>query len=49
MALSQEKILLVESNPDIHNLISKQTLKPLGYQVYIVEDGSQAIREAAQS
>jgi signal transduction histidine kinase/DNA-binding response OmpR family regulator len=48
MAVSDERILLVESNPEISDLISRQALKPLGFQVRVVGDATMAIREAIQ-
>ncbi len=48
MAVSEERILLVESDPEISDLISRQALKPLGYQVRVVGDATMAIREAIQ-
>ena len=48
MPVSQERILLVESDPDVSNMISRQVLKPLGYQVRVVGDVTTAIREANQ-
>ena len=46
MAVSQERILLVESDPEISDLIARQTLKPLGYQVRIAGDATTAIQES---
>ena len=46
MAVSQERILLVESNPEISDLIARQALKPLGYQVWVAGDATLAIQEA---
>jgi len=48
MAAPQERILLVESDPETSDLIARQALKPLGYQVRVVGDGTMAIREAVQ-
>ena len=45
---SSEKILLVESDPAICDLIARQALQPFGYQVYVASDGSNAIRQAVQ-
>jgi DNA-binding response OmpR family regulator len=45
---SNEKILVVESDPDISDLIIRQTLKPFGYQVSLDTDGASAIRDANQ-
>jgi two-component system, NtrC family, sensor kinase len=47
MAVS-EKILVVESDPDVSDLIARQTLKPLGYQVVVAGDASSAIQQAIQ-
>ena len=46
MAVSQERILLVESDPEISDLIARQALKPLGYQVSVVGDATRAIQES---
>jgi DNA-binding response OmpR family regulator len=43
-----ERILVVESDPDISDLIARQALKPFGYQVEVATDGSSAIRQAIQ-
>ena len=48
MAVSQERILLVESDPEVSDLITRQVLKPLGYQVRVVGDATMAIREAIE-
>ena len=48
MAELHERILLVESDPEICDQISRQALKPLGYQVRVVGDATSAIREAIQ-
>jgi DNA-binding response OmpR family regulator len=48
MNTSAERILLVESDPDISDLIARQALEPLGYQVQVVRDVNTAIRQAAQ-
>ena len=45
---SSEKILVVESDPGIGDLIARQALKPFGYQVHLASDGSSAIRQALQ-
>ena len=44
-----EHILLVESDPDIRELIVRQALEPLGYQVQVADDASAAIMQAAKS
>ncbi len=49
MNTSAERILLVESDPEINELIAHQALQPLGYQVQIVGDVNTAITQAAQS
>ncbi|MCF6277992.1 MAG: response regulator, partial [Anaerolineales bacterium] len=49
MMTSKVRILLVESNPDISDLIARQSLEPLGYQVITVSDVSAAIRETVNS
>ncbi len=43
-----ERILIVESDPDISDLIARQALQPLGYEVNIAADGAGAIRQALQ-
>jgi len=43
-----ERILVVESDPDISDLISRQALGPLGYQVSVASDAGSAIRQALQ-
>jgi DNA-binding response OmpR family regulator len=44
-----ERILLVESDPDISDLIARQALKPLGYQVDIVTDAGSAFKKTLQT
>lgn len=44
-----ERILIVESDPDIADLIGRQALKPLGYQVTVVGDAGSALKFAAQT
>jgi DNA-binding response OmpR family regulator len=44
-----ERILLVENDPDISDLVARQALMPLGYQVDIVADAGSAIKKALQS
>lgn len=46
---SGERILIVESDPDIADLIGRQALKPLGYQVHVVGDAGSAIKFAVQT
>lgn len=44
-----EHILIVEADPDIADLIGRQALKPLGYQVTVVGDAGSALKFAAQT
>ncbi len=44
-----EQILIVESDPDIADLIGRQSLQPLGYQVTVVGDAASAIKFAIQT
>jgi DNA-binding response OmpR family regulator len=44
-----EQILIVESDPDIADLIGRQSLRPLGYQVAVVGDAASAIKTAVQT
>ncbi|HNK62879.1 MAG TPA: response regulator [Anaerolineales bacterium] len=44
-----EQILIVESDPDIADLIGRQSLKPLGYQVTVVGDAASALKYAVQT
>ncbi len=46
MASSNERILVVESDPDISDLIVRQALKPLGYQVTVVGEAASALQQA---
>jgi DNA-binding response OmpR family regulator len=48
MALSVERILVVENDPDVSDLIARQALKPLGYQISVATDAASAIRQAVQ-
>ncbi len=48
MASSRERILVVESDPDISDFIARQALKPLGYEVVLVGDAGAAIKQAVQ-
>jgi DNA-binding response OmpR family regulator len=43
-----ERILLIENDPDISDLIARQALKPYGYQVSVASDSSNAIRQVIQ-
>jgi DNA-binding response OmpR family regulator len=44
-----ERVLLVESDPDISELIARQALQSLGFQVQVAADVNTAISEAAKS
>lgn len=47
MNTNKERILLVENDPEISDLISQQTLKPMGYDVKVVKTASSALEEAS--
>jgi len=49
MASNTERILLVESDPDISDLIARQALQPLGYKVTVAGEVSSAIKATVQS
>jgi FixJ family two-component response regulator len=49
MASSGERILIVESDPDISDLVARQVLQPLGYNVVVVGDAASAIKQAVQT
>ena len=49
MNTTAESILLVESDPDVSQLIAHQALQPLGYRVQVVGDVNSAIAEAAKA
>ena len=49
MASPGERILIVESDPDIIDLIVRQALKPLGYTVSVVGEAASAIKQAVQT
>ncbi len=48
MSTPTERILLVESDPEIRELIVHEALEPLGYQVQVADDASSAIMQAAR-
>jgi signal transduction histidine kinase/FixJ family two-component response regulator len=48
MNTSQDRILIVEDDPDISDLIARQALKPLGYGVKVVREVHLAIQEAVR-
>lgn len=49
MASSGDRILLVEHDPEISDLIARQALRSAGYQVHVVSDSSSAIKHAVQA
>jgi DNA-binding response OmpR family regulator len=49
MVSSGESILIVESDPDISDLIARQALKPLGYDTRVVTEAATAIQEAIEN
>jgi len=49
MAPSGDRILLVEHDPEVSDLIARQALRSVGYQVDVVADASSAIKYAAQT
>lgn len=49
MADTGERILIVEHDPDISDLIARQALQPLGYRVTVVGDVPSAIKHALQT
>ena len=49
MASSGDRILLVEHDPEISDLIARQALKSVGYQVDVVSDASSAIKHSVQT
>jgi DNA-binding response OmpR family regulator len=49
MVASRERIVVVESNPDISDLISRQALEPLGYQVTVVTSASALLKQSLQT
>jgi DNA-binding response OmpR family regulator len=49
MVNSGERIVVVESDPDISDLISRQALQPLGYQVTVVTSASALLRQTLQT
>jgi signal transduction histidine kinase/DNA-binding response OmpR family regulator len=48
MKAANERILVVEYDPEISDLISRQTLTPLGYRVEVVGAAGAAIKEAVR-
>ncbi len=49
MPSAGDRILLVENDPEISDLIARQTLKSMGYQVTVASDSSSAIKSAVQT
>lgn len=49
MSNSGDRILLVENDPEISDLIARQTLRSVGYRVDVVPDASSAIKFALQT
>ncbi len=49
MSPSGERILIVESDPDVSDLIARQALTPLGYETVVVDEAGAAIRRAVQN
>lgn len=49
MSNTGDRILLVENDPEISDLIARQTLKSIGYQVDVVPDSSSAIKRTLQT
>ncbi|MBM3145200.1 MAG: response regulator [Chloroflexi bacterium] len=47
MGTPLERILIVEGDPDISDLIARQVLQPLGYRTKVVRGAPSAIQEAA--
>src|SRR4030042_1501673 len=45
MELQKERILLVESDAQVCEVIAEQTLRPLGYQVEAIESAARAIQD----
>src|SRR3990172_1044521 len=49
MASSAERILIVDSNPDIIDLIARQALRPLGYHVTVTSEMAGAIKQSLET
>ncbi len=49
MGPSGERILIVESDPDVSDLIARQALRPLGYETIVVDEAGSAIQRAVQN
>jgi two-component system NtrC family sensor kinase len=48
MKTTRERVLLVEFDPEISDLIARQTLQAVGYQVQIVHSASAALQEISR-
>ncbi|MBU0512855.1 MAG: response regulator [Chloroflexi bacterium] len=48
MSTTQERILVVEADPEISDLIARQALIPMGYQVKVISVAPKAIQEAVR-
>ena len=48
MKTSRERILLVESDPEISDLVGRQTLQASGYQVQVARSAAAAMQETAR-
>lgn len=48
VSIPKERILIIESDPEVSDLIGRQTLVPLGYRVEVVRVAASAIQEAAR-
>ncbi len=46
MASAGDRILLIEDDPEISDLIARQALIPVGYYVDVVTDSNAAIKQA---
>ncbi len=46
MVSEQERILVVESDPEASDLIARQALHPMGYRIKVVGSASEAIQQA---
>ncbi len=49
MAPAGDRILLVEHDPHISDIIDRQTLRSVGYRVDVVSDASSAIKSSVQT
>ena len=49
MASTGDRILLIENDPEISDVIARQALKPLDYQVEVVQDSSSAIKQSLET